>query len=361
MPLSGSKEKLFQRYLTWIYRQSKINQHLDTVLPTAKVIPEERDQRKIGAAALQIKLELYDTPFDYIDEMHRRVREAAQAGARLVAFPEYNNISIFGMLPGIEKMEEAYGAKNGDRLSGKKTPAASDEDISLSDLFRYTSPVVESLVASVYSRFASAYGLYIMAGSYIHTDRDGSLVNRAYLFAPDGLLLGTQDKVHLLPLEEQWIEKRGKSFSVFQTTLGRLAMPVCMDATYYESFRILELQDTDIAFLPIANPEEYNYWLALRGIWPRVQECPLYGVKSSLVGSIAGLTYTGRAGIYAPLELTADGSGILAEVEPHDREAMAFAYLDLEALHELRRNHPWRDQNLPLYRKYFPAIYKNRL
>jgi len=88
-----------------------------------------------------------------------------------------------------------------------------------------------------------------------------------------------------------------------------------------------------------------------------VQECPVYGVKSALVGSLLGFEFTGRAGIFAPAELTPDGSGVLAEVESPEEEGIAIAGIDLFALEELRRNHPWRDSNLALYRRYFPALY----
>jgi len=196
-----------------------------------------------------------------------------------------------------------------------------------------------------------------MSGSYVVLD-NGSLVNRAFLYGPDGNVIGNQDKVHLMPQEAEWYIKRGQAFSVFETDLGNLALPICMDATYYETFRILEHLGTEIVLLPIANLEKYNYWLALRGIWPRVQESQLYGIKSALVGSLAGFTFTGRSGIFAPLELTPGQDGVLAEVESYDREAMAIANLDLEALAVLRRNHPWRDRNPVLYKRYFPEIYQ---
>ena len=360
MSLDGWKERLFQRYLIWSCRPARIRRHLRTVLPepppaeTAKTA----DRRKIRAAAVQVKLVLNKSPLQFADEMHRRVREAVDHGAVLVAFPEYNNLPLLGLLPGIEQIEEAYRQKAENPGSASADEDKQKEDIRLTEVFHYMSPAVKPLVDTVFSSLAEAYKIYIMAGSYTLAD-NGSVVNRSFLYGPSGKMLGSQDKVHLLPVEEEWQLKRGDTFNTYDTSLGRLALPVCMDATYFETFRILEQSETDIVILPIANQEEYNYWLALRGIWPRVQESRLYGVKSALVGSIAGLNFTGRAGIYAPLELTAKKDGVLAEVGPHDREAMAVADLDLDALHELRRNDPWRDKNPALYRRYFPEIYKN--
>ena len=355
MSLNGWKEKLYQRYLVWSCRPSRVKKHLAAALPAAVKAAPGNGRRRIRAAALQVELKLVKSPLDYADEMHRRVKEAVKEEAQLVVFPEYNNLPLLGLLPGIEKMEEAYREK--EKEPGEEKSSGGADDISLRDVFHYMSPAVQPLVHAVFSSLAAAYGLHIMAGSYTLAD-NGSVINRSFLYEPSGRLAGSQDKVHLLPVETEWDLKRGASFPVYDTALGRLALPVCMDATYFETFRILEYKKADVVLLPIANLEEYNYWLALRGIWPRVQESPLYGIKSALVGSIAGMNFTGRAGIFAPLEITPRRDGVLAEVEPYDSEAIAVADLDLEALHNLRRSHPWRDTNPALYRRYFPEIYR---
>ncbi len=354
MALDGWKEKLYQRYLSWICRPSRIERHLRAALPAPAQPALEVKQGLVRAAALQVELKLSKSPLYYADEMHRRVKEAVKEGVQLVVFPEYNNLPLLGLLPGFEKMEEAYRKKV--KQSGVKDDNQKEEEISLAEVFRYMSPAVQPLVHTVFSCLSAVYGLHIMAGSYTLAD-NGNVINRSFLYGPTGLRIGSQDKVHLLPVETEWNIKRGRSFSVYDTPLGSLALPVCMDATYFETFRILEQKGADIVLLPIANLEEYNYWLALRGIWPRVQESQLYGIKSALVGTIAGLKFTGRAGIFAPLEITPNRDGILAEVEPYDREAIAIADLDLEALHKLRSAHPWRDSNPVLYRRYFPELY----
>jgi predicted amidohydrolase len=338
------KEKLFQRYMVWLCRPARLRRHLKKILP-APVSPLVVDRSRIRVAALQVELKLFKNPLDYADEANRRVKEAAEAGAQIVVFPEYNNLPLFGMLPGIDKMESTY--QNSNSHSTEKN--GGDPAINLADIFSFMTPAVQPFINTLFSSLAFAYGLYIMAGSFTLADGD-RVVNRAFLYGPDGILIGSQDKVHLLPVEVEWKLKRGSFLSGFETPLGRLAMPVCMDATYYETFRILEQQGVDIALLPIANLEEYNYWLALRGIWPRVQESALYGVKSALVGRVAGFTFTGRAGVFAPLEITPNRDGVLAEVEHFDREGIALADLDLEALYELRRDHPWRDYNPNLNR-----------
>ncbi len=353
MALNGWKEKLYQRYLKWVCRPGRIEKHLGTVLPSSARPASGIKTGLIRTAALQVELKLFKNPLHYADEMHRRTREAVKEGARLIAFPEYNNLPLLGLLPGFEKMEETYRKKANEP---KSKEGNKKEKISLADVFCYMNPAVQPLVIALFSRLAAAYNIYIMTGSFALA-ANGRVINRSYLFGPSGLLIGSQDKVNLTLMETEWNMKRGSAFSVYETSLGRLALPVCMDATYYETFRILEKKGADIVLLPIANLEEYNYWLALRGIWPRVQESQLYGIKSTLVGNIAGLNFTGRAGIFAPLEITPRQNGVLAEVETCNNESMAVADLDLEALHSLRRSHPWRDNNQALYDRYFPKIY----
>jgi len=352
--LNGWKERLFQRYLAWNCRSAKIRSYLRAILPSLP-LPGPVDRRRVRVAALQIKLELCQSPIAFANLIHRQVKEAYEAGARLVVFPEYLNLLLFGMLPGIEKIEKDYST--GTVSTAKNDQGGQNDGISLPDLFRFMTPAVQPLINTIFSALAASYHLFIMAGSYTLAV-NGAIVNRACLHGPEGGLVGYQDKVHLLPVEEKWGLKRGDKFKVFDTAIGRLAMPVCMDATYFETFRILEKKDVEIVTLPIANLEAYNYWLALRGIWPRVQECALFGVKSALVGSIAGLTFTGRAGVFAPIELTASRDGVLAEADCFDNEALAVADLNLDALKELRRDHPWRDRNPALYGRYFPQIYR---
>jgi predicted amidohydrolase len=221
----------------------------------------------------------------------------------------------------------------------------------------FLAPPFVKFAYTAFSGLAREYGIYLMAGSF-PTVVGERVTNRAALFAPDGSLLGVQDKVHLMPRETKEGISAGDRFHVFATEAGRLAMPVCMDATYFETFRLLAAGGAEIVLLPIADAQNYNYWLALRGIWPRVQESLVYGVKAALVGEFLGETFTGKAGVFAPLELTPGRDGVLAEASGHDREALVTAEVDLEALQELRRNHPYLgDRNPELERRYFPGIY----
>ncbi len=338
------REKLFLKHLYWRTRPSLVEKFLKgQKIRSGK--PFRIDRRHVRVGAAQVRIKLVKNPLDYVEEMHGFVREASGLGVQLLVFPEYNYNQLFGLLPGIESM--SLGDDGGGTAFKHK----------ILDLLFFLAPPFVQFAYTVFSRLAGEYGIYIMAGSFPTATGD-RVTNRAVLFAPDGTLLGSQDKIHLTLREHKEGLSAGHRFEVCETGLGRLAMPVCMDATYFETFRILSAKGAEIVMLPIADPQRYNCWLALRGIWPRVQESLVYGIKAALVGEFLGEPFTGKAGVFAPLELTPGRDGVLAEAPGHDREALVTAELDLEALQELRANHPYLgDRNPELERRYFPSIY----
>lgn len=340
------KELLLHKYLAWHTRPVLLKRHWRRKKISLQAKTDAVHRRKVPVGAAQLEAVLFHDVRDYFDEMHRHTSRADKAGVRLLVFPENNSFQLLGLIPGIEKIA---AAGNTDAGAG---------GISVADLFRFAEPFFNRTAYYTFATLAKAYDMVIMVGSMPHL-RGKDVVNRAVLFGPDGQLLGTQDKVHLLPLEHSWGLSPGNEFSVFDSPLGKLAMPVCMDATYFETFRILVGLGAEIVMVPIANAEPYNEWLALRGIWPRVQESLVFGIKSALVGSLLGYTLTGKAGIFAPLPLTPNGDGVLAEAPDPDKEGFVRADLDLEALSDLRANHPYLgDKNPSLTNKYFPHIYE---
>ncbi|UNC93307.1 nitrilase-related carbon-nitrogen hydrolase [Candidatus Contubernalis alkaliaceticus] len=352
MKLNTTKEWLFLKYLKWRTRPAPINKYLQSKNISRTDNINLPDPEKIKVGACQLELKLLSDPLDYVEIMYQKVEAAAKEGVQLLVFPENNSFHLLGLLPGIEEMGETGEVGNAAAIEGNPS-------VKVADIFRSVGPMFNRTAEITFSYLARAFGMYIMAGSYL-TPKGGEVFNKAYLFGPDGSQLGTQDKAHLMPIENDWGLSKGSGFHIFPTPLGRLAMPVCMDATYFETFRILEYMGAEVVMVPIANPEPYNYWLALRGIWPRVQESLTYGIKSALVGNLLGYTLTGKAGIFAPLELTPEGDGVLAEAKTSNEETLITAEINLLALGELKKNHPYLgDRNDNLQQKYFPGIYQN--
>jgi len=305
--------------------------------------------RTIRVAAIQGRLNLISDPLKYAEVMYRYVRCAYDEGAHLVAFPEDNATHLLGLIPGIENM--AVSTEDSRVSEG-------DNRNLVAQVFDYLGPVTRQVYQTTFATLAKLFGLYIMAGSMIIPGEDGQVKNTAHLYGPGGELIGTQDKVHLFSLEEQWGISCGSVLRVFHTPVGKISFPICMDASYWETFRILRFLGADLILVPVANPDYYNKWKALRGAWPRVQESQVYGVTSCLVGRALGITLTGKSSVYAPLDLTPGGNGILAEAKEPDREQVVTAEVNYDALDRLRTERPLRKfMNLSLYSKYFPGIY----
>lgn len=352
----------------------------------------ESDNSQITVAALQIKMVLYDNPLIFADKMEELVCQASKEGARLVVFPEDNLSQLLGLLPGISDNDESHDDQNNNKKQANKADideilSEIGDDISISEILAFVGPLIKKVSLLIFAELSRKYNLYIMAGSGLFPDSsqyidkgdmaeeikknnniresrdvresDSKMIfNIAYLFGPDGKLLGKQKKNHLLPLEDKWGLKSGQEISVFTTKIGKLAFPICMDATYFETFQIASNKAAEIVMIPIANPDpNYNYWTALRGIWGRVQESPVYGIKSAMVGNFLGFELTGQAGIYAPISLTENQDGIIAESETHDCEEIIIAKISLGLLKEYREKSKI-EVNKEFEEKYFPDIYK---
>jgi predicted amidohydrolase len=330
---------------------------------------EHVDPVAVRVAAVQEELHVLKTYRHYADRMLGFVSKAVSAGAQLVCFPEENGLLLLGQLPfidpilklGTRSLNEppaefaSAGAPPVDlRSSAWDLPEASG-GLNVPHILSFFTPFLRAAFETTFSELAKGFGVYIMAGSCMLVE-DGQLFNRAHLFGPGGELVGVQDKAHPTGLEMSLGLTPACELKTYATGVGRLAFPVCMDATYFETFKILRAQGAQIVVIPIANPEPFQHYWSLRGIWPRVQENAVYGIKSSLVGRLHGLEFTGKAGVYAPLDLTPDGSGVLAQAQTYDRDELVVADLDLTRLENYHSDY-FDDRNPALYRRYFPQIY----
>ncbi|CAA7602664.1 Carbon-nitrogen hydrolase domain protein [Acididesulfobacillus acetoxydans] len=331
------------------------------------------DPKKIVVAVVQEEIAIMQNYKEYVDMMYGFTKEAADRGAQLISFPEENGTLVLGMLPFIKLILKIMQI-NKDKADVKNTlenKAVSNTEaahqsrhdaqkkntgIDPAYIFSFLTPFISSVFETTFSELARSFGIYIMAGSVIIEDK-GKLVNRAYLFGPDGEVVGTQDKAHLVELEMDLGLAAADRLQVFDTKVGKVAFPVCMDATYFETFKILKQQGAQIVIIPIANMEDYNYYLALRGIWPRVQESAVYGLKSSLVGELYGIKFTGKAGLFAPLRLTPARDGVIAEAASFDRSELICASINLTLLDSYSDPY-FSDQNPELYKKYLPYVYE---
>lgn len=346
---------LFKGFLWFQSRPSIVKQVLAEkhITPSSAVdeLPESGRPSKIRVAAVQMKLELIKENHAraYVETIYRLTKEAVEQGAQLVVFPEDSGVPLVGFIPGLEDLAAEGFDSAVKEVSGDETKIA--------DVFRLLSPAVKRICETTFSTLARSFRVYIISGSAYLEDDDRKMRNIGYFFDPDGNIIAKQRKLHLLPLEAEWGFEPGRELEVVDTRLGRIAFPICMDATYFETFRIARLRGADIVAIAAANNEEYLFWRTMRGIWPRVQESQVLGVSAHAVGNLIGIPFTGRSGLLGPLELTQSEDGYITQADTFDDEEVVVGDLNLDALYQFREENPL-NFNVRLYEKYLPGLYE---
>ena len=257
----------------------------------------------------------------------RGVREAAQAGARVVCLPELFRSRYFC------QREDAAAFDLAEPIPGPTTQA-------LAAVARQSRVVV---IAPIFERRAP--GVY-------H--------NSAAVIDANGDLRGVYRKMHI-PDDPAYYEKfyftpGDLGFRAFDTEAGRLATLICWDQWFPEGARLSALQGAGILFYPTAigwHPrEKQTVGGAQRDAWRTIQRAHAIanGIYVAAVNRV-GLEPAEGAGLeFWGSSFVADPCGVvLAEASP-DREETLLAEIDLDRLEEVRRNWPFlRDRRVDAY------------
>ncbi|MDR3552696.1 MAG: nitrilase-related carbon-nitrogen hydrolase [Clostridia bacterium] len=340
------------KLITWYYGKKLNPKTIDRCLhkavdgsaPPKKPLPREGE---LIVSCVQRQTRFVRSAGGYVSALQGFVREASQQGSSLVIFPEYNFFDLFGFIPGFTALNWIITAKAKKRLASPpaeqpapgaqtKSTASQGDPNGMGAFFMALSGPVERAVRQIISFLSSAYGITIYSGSFV-AGEGGHLYNQGCLYGPDGACIGTQRKMHLTDSESQMGMSRGAEIKVFTLPFGTVAFPVCMDATYFETFRLAIERGADIVILPISNDEEYEELRALRGIWTRVQESFVYGLKSSQNGWIAGMHFTGKAGVFAPLSMTPGRDGVVSISPQPEGNFLVTTPIDIEKLRQARK------------------------
>jgi len=202
-------------------------------------------------------------------------------------------------------------------------------------------------------RLARSFEITLAAGPALVTV-PGGVQRAAYVFGPDGRVLGMQAQTHRSAGDRAAGLRVGAELVPIETPVGRLGLVTDADVEYPEVSRILSLQGAHL-LVHQAALSHWNEAVALVRLWREVQANQLFGVEAYAVG--AG--FRGRSAIHAPLEMTPGNSGWLARAPDDERAAVVLADLDLEQLARVREAYPIdRLRNEAQYRRYFPAVYE---
>lgn len=352
-------KNILELYFNKKMSQKKINNYInkleDKCHKRTAVNLENRENIKVSCVQRQIRI--VKSIEEYAGMIKGFVEQAAHEISDIIVFPEYNFFDLFGLVPGFTVINGYLNKKARDNKTASENENGKDKTL-LRFLFESISEPSRKAIDDIMCGLAKKYGIYIYTGSYLISE-GGNLYNGGSLISREGKILGMQKKIHLTDFEEDIGIKQDSTLGVFSLDIGKAACPVCMDATYYETFRMAVQSGAEIAILPIANMEEYNEWKALRGIWPRVQESYIYGLKASLNGWIGGMHFTGKAGIFAPINLTEKKDGIVAIAPHYEGDYLVSAEINVKRLYEGRENAEYYgDVNYDFEREYYKKTYR---
>jgi predicted amidohydrolase len=314
--------------LRWKSRSGLIRRILDAALAT----PAPRSDvdnpvlpGNLRVAAAQMQMQLCEVD-EFVRILAGNVRRAAAAGAQLVVFPEYVGAMLLGMLPAVKGRDQRTSLVPG---------------VKMHELLALISPHVARIMHTTHSTLSKRYGCYIVTGSHIVSE-GGTLRSRIALYGPHGERVGAQDKLHPFTTEAEWLQP-GESVNVFPIDqLGAkcatsLAMPICMDYTYWETARIAYQQGAEVLIDATFDDDPLsNAASRARGVLMRVQEVPCFGVQCCMVGDFATFRPRGPSAIVAPWQITARKDGVLVQAASATQAELLTCDLDLEALRTFR-------------------------
>ncbi|HEY0879336.1 MAG TPA: carbon-nitrogen hydrolase family protein [Zeimonas sp.] len=199
-------------------------------VPAGIASPGAPSDERLRVAAVQM---VSSTSVDQnLSHAAARIAEAAGAGARLVALPEY-----FAML----------GRSDRDKLTIREA----DGD----------GPIQQFL-----SMQAAACGVWLVGGTLpLFSPNPGKVLNTSFAYAPDGTRVARYDKIHLFGFQhgdERFDEAAtivaGRTPTVFDVDVGasgaasrwRVGMSVCYDLRFPELYRTLV--PADLILVPSA-------------------------------------------------------------------------------------------------------------
>lgn len=331
---------------------------LDTIIQTDDSFLHNKYNVK-RIATVQRKIKAIKTIDDFVFDLYQFIKNAAEQEAQYIIFPEYNFFDLFHLLPGLSYVDRYL-----NRRSQQKTKRALNKgnvhlqsNHTLKKLFHLMAEPSEIALLTLMKRLAQHFRMYIYTGTYIHK-KGNHLVNRGTFINPDGEIMLHQDKVHLTDFEASIGLARENRIQVIDLPIGKIAIPICMDASYFETFKLATSLQAEIVIIPIANNEAYQKWRAMRGIWGRVQETYVYGVKSSLNGWLGGMQFTGKAGFFAPCEMTKHFDGIVQIAPEPYGDYVIVNDLDVTQLRQVRHNATYfGDKNEVFEKNYFKKTY----
>nr|HEX4317534.1 nitrilase-related carbon-nitrogen hydrolase [Kofleriaceae bacterium] len=277
------------------------------------------------ATLIAVQLEIGDavlaSPDAYRSALDRAaaaaIADAPRSDATLLVFPELaGHLALYAQTPPRARRARTLAAALGsaalrrplDVLRGVATAHVLDPRHAV---LAALAPDGERMWRAIFGPLARRHGCFVVAGSHLRLAPNGELTNASLLFAADGRLLATTDKVNLVPGLEDGSPTalklaRGTAARVpivdTETPLGKLATLIGYDGARaprttgerWESVgdRLALRGGVDVVANPSANADGLPATLAARGV-------ARFGVTAHLVGRVLDLAFGGCSEIVA--------------------------------------------------------------
>jgi predicted amidohydrolase len=263
--------------------------------------------RKLRVALIQMRSGI--DPAANRKEVTPLLRQAADAGARLIATPEMTSRC------------------DRDRKRLLSTLFAEDKD--------------EDVAA--WARLARELGVWVLEGSTALASPDGRALNRSLLFSPEGKIAARYDKIHLFDVTlggtENYRESStyapGGEAAIVEGPMGAmLGLTICYDIRFPELYRALGQAGAEIITVPAAftKPTGEAHWEVL--LRARAIETGAFVIAPAQGGVHEdGRTTYGHSMIVNPW------GEVIAELD-HDEPGMIVADLDLDEVAAARAKIP---------------------
>lgn len=267
----------------------------------------------VKIASAQYDISFLENWVNYQEKSERWVKEAAENGAKILLFPEYNTMELASLFA-----EAVYTCLEMQLIEMQ---------------------TIHAKFLNLFQDLAKQYQCVIQAGSFPVLISENVYHNRAYLFMPDGSF-DFQDKMMMTRFEnEQWLISAGDELKTFDTDFGRIAINICYDSEFPLLARKQVEMGANLILVPSCTDTVAGFHRVKIGCQARALENQCYVVQAALVGeaswSPAVDVNVGAAGIYTPVDYGFPDNGILASGE-FNKPQWIYAEIDLALCEKIR-------------------------
>jgi len=202
------------------------------------------------------------------------------------------------------------------------------------DNYESWSEPINGVTADFLSKKAKEANAYILGGSIVENTA-GKLYNTAQFFGPDGALVGTYRKIHLVTragAAEARLITAGEAPTVIDCDFGKVGISICYDLRFPELFRTMAVDMGAEAFLHVAAwpLQRTENWMDM--IHVRANENQAYLVACGICGTNNGVQNFGHSGIVDPNGISIAGAGL--------EETIVTGEIDFDYVRTFRKNTP---------------------